>query len=68
MNKPDKCTTDYFPANHAQLSKAVKGHDPYCRIGARRSFWLKEFSKALVLLILFIATVASFIVIWEAFG
>ena len=65
--KPDKCTTDYFPVNHAQLSASVKGKDPYYRI-RRRPFWRTELSYGLALMVLVIVTVACWFVIWEVFG
>lgn len=48
----DKCTTKYFPPNHAQLSKTVLGHDPKHRIRIRSSRSIKTRYLALVLTVL----------------
>lgn len=39
MSTVNKLTTRYFPPNHAQMSKAVLGHDPNYQIRRKRSFW-----------------------------
>lgn len=66
MNRPNTCTTDYFPPNHAQLSRTVKGHDPHYRIGAKRSrFWAREISYGVLVLILLLAAFGSVFVIAE---
>lgn len=52
----NKLSTKYFPPNHAQLSKAVKGHDPNYRIGAS-SYWK---SYAIFLFILLLAVFGTY--------
>ena len=66
--KPDKHTAHLRAPNHAQLSKAVKGHDPYYRIRPRRAFWWTELSYGIALLIIFSLFIAAAFIIAEAFG
>lgn len=51
----DKCTTKYFPPNHAQLSKAVMGYDSKHRIRIRSSWTIKARYGALVFALLLVA-------------
>jgi hypothetical protein len=60
MSTVNKCTTRFFPVNHAQLSKAVKGHDPRHRIRYRRSLWR---SYAILIGIILFAVFGTMLVI-----
>ena len=51
----DKCRTDYFPPNHAQLLNAVKSSDPKHRIRIRSSWTIKARYGAFVLALLLVA-------------
>lgn len=47
-----------------QMKSVVKGHDPNHRIGRKRSsFWAREISYAVLVLVLLIAAFGSFLVI-----
>lgn len=60
-----KNPNDSSTPNHAQMISAVKGHDPYVRIG-RRSFWAREFGYAVLVVVIVLLAFASFVVIAAA--
>lgn len=60
MSNVNKLTTRYFPPNHAQLSRVVKGHDPNYRIRPKRSFLT---SYAILIGIILLAVFGSLILV-----